>query len=65
VIAFSSIVSENMVAIYDFIEGVSFYPGLLYKVYVEALSFHHANAVFVECVVIRLSGHQFTNGVTG
>ena len=58
-VALSSIVSEDVVSIDDFIEGISFQPGLLNKVYIEAFSFHHATEMFVPRVVVGLIGYQF------
>ena len=65
VVALPSIVSEDVVSIDDFIEGISFQPGLLYKVYIKAFSFHHANEMFVSHVAVGLSGYQFAISVSG
>ena len=64
-VALSSIVSEDVVSIDDFIEGISFQPDLLYKVYIKAFSFRHANEMLVSRVVVGLSGYQFANSVSG
>ncbi len=63
-VALSSVVSEDTVSIDDFIEGISFQPGLLYKVYIEAFSFHHANEMFVAHAVVGLIGYQFAISVS-
>ena len=64
-IALPTIVSEDVVTIDNLVEGISFQPGLLYKIYVEVLGFHHANEVFVACVVIGCGGYQFAVGISG
>ena len=63
-VALSSIVSEDVVSIDDFIKGISFQPGLLYKVNIEAFSFHHANEMFVARVIVGLIGYQFAISVS-
>ena len=64
-IAFAAVVSEDMIVIDDFIEGISFEPGLLYEVDIEALGFHRGNEVLITRVVVRRSGYQFAVGISG
>ncbi len=63
-VALSAVVSEDMIAIDDFVEGISFQPGLLYKVDVKALGCH-AIEMLIACVVVRLGGYQFAISVSG
>ncbi len=65
VVAPSAVVSEDVIAIDDFVEGISFEPGLLYEVDVEAFGFHHGNEVLIACVVVWLSGYQFAVVILG
>ena len=64
-VAFSAVVSEDMIAIDDFVKGIPFEPGLLYKVDVKALGFHHGNEMLIACVAVQLSGYQFAVSISG
>ena len=64
-IALSTIVSENMVAIDNFVKGIPFQPGFLYKVNIEILGFHHGDEVLVARVIMGRSGYQFAISISG
>ena len=64
-IAFASVVSEDVVAVDDFVECIPFQPCFLYKVYILAFSLHGGNKVFIACIVVLFMNHRFAIGVTG
>jgi hypothetical protein len=64
-IAFASIVSEDVVAVDDFIKHVPFQPRFLYKVYVQTLGLHGGNKVFAARKVVWFEDHWFAIGIAG
>ena len=55
-IAFPSIVSEDVIAVDDFVKGVVFKPSLLHKVYIKILGLHYVDEVLIACVIVGCSG---------
>jgi hypothetical protein len=51
-IAKASVVTKDVVSVYDFIKDVSLQPCLLYEVYVELFEFHGNDEVFVYGVIV-------------
>ena len=51
-IAKASIVTKDVVSIYDFIKYVSLQPCLLHEVYVKLLEFHGSDEVFISGVIV-------------
>jgi hypothetical protein len=64
-IAFASIVSDDVVAIDDFVKCIPFQPHFLYKVYVQTLGLHGGNKVFLMCIVVWFMDQWFAIGITG
>ena len=61
----SSVVSENMVAIDDFIKYVSFQPRFLRAIYIKTLGLHQSNQMLVARVVVWFVGQWVALGITG
>ena len=53
VIANPSVVSKDMISVYDLVKNISFEPSLLDKVNIDALQFHRRYEMFILRVVKR------------
>ncbi len=65
VVALSAIVSEDGIAVDDFVEGVPLQPSLLDEVDFEALGCHQANEMLIACVVVGRGGDEVAIRVSG
>jgi hypothetical protein len=64
VIANLSVVLEDVVSVYGFVEYVPFEPCLLHEVYIELLEFHGHDEVFVSHVIMWRIGMNISIIIT-
>ena len=65
VVALSAIVSEDVITVDDFVEGISLQPSLLDEVDFEAPGCHQVNEMLIACVVVGHGGDKVTVRVSG